>query len=519
MCFPLDEWPHALRILLPIIHEQYPFTMSVNVSTATRQSVKCDAIIVLIPETERQFGQHEKALTAAIPHLTPVFESKDFTGKSLQTALAYCGSAASAPRVILTGLGETQNVTVETLRRAAAAAAKRAASSGCQHIAVDVQTVNGIDAATVAQAIVEGALLSQYAFDKYKTIAPSSGKKVRKLTLITDKAHQKAVTKGADAGWVIVEGVTLARDLANAPNNEIYPETLARKAQEVGRKSGFKTTVLDKAKIEALKMGGLLGVNQGSTRPPVMIVMEYMKGPKSEKPLVLVGKGVTFDTGGISIKPAAGMSDMKSDMHGAASVIGTMHTIAKLGLKRNVVGIVPATENMPSGSALVPGDIITFMNGKTAEIDNTDAEGRLILADALCYADRYKPSAVIDLATLTGAVVIALGSVTTGMMGTDEKTKSRLRAAAAKTNEYVCELPLYEEYEELISSDYADIKNSGGRSAGSITAALFLKHFVSYPWVHLDIAGTGIQPKAAHYVCKGGSGVGVRLLTEMLRHW
>lgn len=493
--------------------------MSVSSSVASRQSVKADALVVLIPESDRQFSQAEKALTAEIPHLSPVFASNDFTGKTLQTALAYCGSAASSPRVVLTGLGDTNSVSVETIRRAAAAAAKRAASAGCQHIAIEVQTVNGIDAATIAQALVEGAMLSQYAFDKYKTIAPKNGKKVKKITLITDKAHQKAVNIGAEAGMIIVDGVTLARDLANAPNSEIYPETLARKAQEVGRKAGFKTTVLDKKKIEALKMGGLLGVNQGSTRPPVFIVMEHMKGPKSEKPIVLVGKGVTFDTGGISIKPAAGMSDMKSDMHGAATVVGTMQTIARLGIKRNVVGIIPATENMPSGSALVPGDIITFMNGKTAEIDNTDAEGRLILADALCYADRYKPNTVIDLATLTGAIVIALGNVTTGMMGTDAKTMNRLRTAASKTNEYVSELPLYEEYEELISSDYADIKNSGGRSAGSITAALFLKHFVSYPWVHLDIAGTAIQPKASHYTCKGGSGVGVRLLTEMLRHW
>lgn len=492
--------------------------MSVTCSVAPRQSVKSDALIVFIPQSDRQFNQATKALVSAIPHVSPLLDSKDFSGKSLQTALAYCGSAAASPRIILTGLGEADKVTVETIRRAAAAAAKRAAAAGCQHIAVEVQPVNGIDAETIAQAVVEGALLSQYAFDKYKTIAPKNGKKVKKVTLITDKAHQKAAAKGADSGMIIVDGVTLARDLANAPNCEIYPETLAKKAQEVGRKAGFKTTVLDKKKIQALKMGGLLGVNQGSVRPPVFIVMEYMNGPKTEKPLVLVGKGVTFDTGGISIKPAAGMSDMKSDMHGAATVIGTMQTIAKLGIKRNVVGIVPATENMPSGTALVPGDIITFMNGKTAEIDNTDAEGRLILADALCYADRYKPSSVIDLATLTGAIVIALGNVTTGMMGTDDAMMNKLRAAASKTHEYVGELPLYEEYEELISSDYADIKNSGGRSAGSITAALFLKHFVSYPWVHLDIAGTAIQPKASHYTCKGGSGVGVRLLTEMLRH-
>jgi len=494
--------------------------MSATVSVAARRTVKADVIVVFVSQNERQFKLAEKVLVSEIPHLHPVFASNDFSGKALQTTLAYCGSSMAAPRIILVGLGDTSTNKAETIRRAAAAGAKRAAASGCSHVAFDCASVSGIDAQSQAQAITEGALLSQYAFDKYKTIKKNgNGGKVSKITVITDKANQKSVNKGVYAGLAIVEGVTLARDLANAPNNEIYPETLAKKVQEVGRRVGFKTTVLDKKKIEELKMGGLLGVNQGSVRPPVFIVMEYMKGPKSEKPLVLVGKGITFDTGGISLKPAAGMSDMKSDMHGAASVIGTMCTIAKLGLKRNVVALVPSTENMPSGTALVPGDILTFMNGKTAEIDNTDAEGRLILADALCYADRYNPSAVIDLATLTGAVVIALGTLTTGMMGTDTKTKSRLKAAAEKTNEYVCELPLYEEYEELISSEYADIKNSGGREAGSITAALFLKHFVTYPWVHLDIAGTGIKSKASHYTPRGGSGVGVRLLTEMLRNW
>ncbi len=493
--------------------------MSVACHVGTRRSVKADAVIIFVAQDEKHFRAAEKALTSEIPHLTPLFESKDFTGKALQTSLAYGGSATAARRVILAGVGEMQSVTPERIRRAAAAAAKRAAAHSCSHVAFEVGPMNGLDSATVAQAVGEGALLSQYRYDKYKTKKDEGNGRIAKVTLITDKAHSKAATKGADIASVIVEGVTIARDLANAPNNEIYPETLAKRTQELGRKAGFKTSVLDKKKIEELKMGGLLGVNQGSVRPPVFIVMEHLKGPKNEKPLVLVGKGITFDTGGISIKPAAGMSDMKSDMHGAASVIGTMYTIAKLGLKRNVIALVPSTENMPSGTAYVPGDILTFMNGKTAEIDNTDAEGRLILADALCYADRFKPSAVIDLATLTGACAIALGSVTTGMMGTDEKTKNRLRAAADRTNEYVCELPLYEEYEEQIASDYADIKNSGGRLAGTITAALFLKHFVSYPWVHLDIAGTGIQPKASHYTPKGGSGVGVRLLTDMIRHW
>lgn len=494
--------------------------MSVTPVVGTRRTAKADAVIVFVAQDEKHFAAAQKSLTSDIPHLLPLFASGDFTAKANQTALAYGGSATASPRVILVGMGPTSSITPERIRRAAAAGTKRAAAAGCTSVALEAMPMNGIDSATVAQALVEGSVLSQYRFDKYKTIKnESSNGLVKKFTLVTDRPHLKAVTKGAGVGEGIAGGVTLARDLANAPNCEIYPETLAKKVQEVGKKVGFKTTVLDKKKIEDLKMGGLLGVNAGSVRPPVFIVMEHMKGPKNEKPLVLVGKGITFDTGGISIKPAGGMSDMKSDMHGAASVIGTMYSIAKLGLKRNVIALVPSTENMPSGTAYVPGDILTFMNGKTAEIDNTDAEGRLILADALCYADRYKPSAVIDLATLTGACVVALGTVTTGMMGTDEKTKNRLRAAADRTHEYVCELPLYEEYEEQISSDYADIKNSGGRNAGAITAALFLKHFVSYPWVHLDIAGTGIQPKAGHYTPKGGSGVGVRLLTDMIRHW
>lgn len=494
--------------------------MSVNSIVGTRSTAKADAIIVFMPSDEKQLGEKAKALTSEIPHLQPVFDSGDFKGTEQQTSLAYGGSATASPRVILVGLGKIADVTLERIRRASASAAKRAANAGCVHVAVEIATVNGLDAGSIAQAVTEGVLLSQYRFDKYKTIVkPESGKLVKTLTLVTDRGHLKAVAKGSDIGSIIVDGVTIARDLANAPNNEIFPESLAKRAQEFGRKAGYKTSVLDMKKIQELKMGGLLGVNAGSARPPVFIIMEFMNGPKKEKPLVLVGKGVTFDTGGVSIKPAAGMSDMKSDMHGAATVVGTMYTIAKLGLKRNVIGLIPATDNMVSGTAIVPGDILTFMNGKTAEIDNTDAEGRLILADALCYADRYNPSAVIDLATLTGAVVVALGTTTTGMMGTDEKTMDKLRAAAVKTHEYVCELPLHEEYEELISSDYADIKNSGGRYAGSITAGLFLKHFVSYPWVHLDIAGTGIQPKAFHYTPKGASGVGVRLLTEMVRHW
>ncbi|NQW30364.1 MAG: leucyl aminopeptidase [Ignavibacteria bacterium] len=494
--------------------------MSVTTSLSTRASVKADAVVLFFYQDQKDFDAAVKNLIKDVPHAKPVIDSKDFEGKALQTALVYCGSGYATNRIILVGLGKKADVSIEIVRRAAAVATKAAAACKSSSVAYDLPEVKGLDAEEIAQAVSEGACLSQYKYDKHKTVSKNkNGQLVKKFTILSDKTSAKLVKKGADSANAIIAGVMAARDLANAPNNEIYPETLGKAAVALGKMHGFKTTVLDKKKIQALKMGGLLGVNQGSVRPPVFIIMEYYGGPKSEKPIVLVGKGITFDTGGISIKPAAGMSDMKGDMHGSATVIGTMATIAASGIKRNVIGLVPSTENMPSGTAMVPGDILTFMNGKTAEIDNTDAEGRLVLADALCYAERYKPQAVIDLATLTGAVVVALGNVTTGMMGNDDGIKAKLKKAAARTSEYVCELPLYEEYEELISSDYADIKNSGGRGAGSITAGLFLQHFVSYPWVHLDIAGTGMTSKATHYTPRGCTGVGVRLLTEAIKNW
>ncbi|MBC8145166.1 MAG: leucyl aminopeptidase [bacterium] len=330
----------------------------------------------------------------------------------------------------------------------------------------------------------------------------------------------KDVKAGAASGQGVINGVILARDLVNAPSNEIYPETLAAAAKRELTPHGVTVKILNKAAIEKLKMGGLIAVNQGGVRPPAFIIMEYNGGRRGERPIVLVGKGITFDSGGISLKPGAGMADMKMDMGGSGAVIGAMRAIGEMKIARNVVGLVPTTENMPSGTAYKPGDVITFMNGKTAEIDNTDAEGRLVLADALTYADRYKPLAVVDLATLTGAIVIALGEYATGMFGNSDALKSRLKESADRTYDRVVELPLWEEYEELIKSDIADVKNSGGRAAGSITAALFLQHFIGdYPWVHLDIAGTGMTSKASGYISKGGSGAGVRLLIDFVKNW
>jgi leucyl aminopeptidase len=503
--------------------------MNIHCSAASPKAVKADMIAVFVPSDEALFAKHKTALGTAFPAASAALASGDFTGKPNTSVMVYADAKAPAPRILVVGLGEMAKLDLEALRRAAAHAAKAASGKKLAHLAVVVPEISSIAAEQLGEALTEGVMLAAYRFVKYfsskdKKNDPPKGNTVTTLTLAaaekTDKTTLAKLKSGAEYAQLVSQAVLVARNLANAPNNEIYPESLAAEAQTLARSAGFKLTVLDKKKIAALKMNGLLGVNQGSARPPAFLVMEHMNGAKNAKPIVLVGKGVTFDTGGISIKPSAGMAEMKADMHGAATVIATMYAVATLGLKLNVIGLVPSTDNMPSGSAIVPGDIITYSNGTSVEVDNTDAEGRLILADALIYAQRYKPQAVIDLATLTGACVVALGHVASGLMGTDDALKARLRSSGDYTHEYVCELPLYAEYDELIKSDVADIKNVGGRWAGAITAAMFLKRFVGdMPWAHLDIAGTAMLSSDAPYAPKGGSGVGVRLLCDALRKW
>ncbi|MEN3027144.1 MAG: leucyl aminopeptidase [Chlorobiota bacterium] len=485
------------------------------------QQVEADAVVLFVTEEGAQSLEQE--IGSYVPTVRVALQSGDISGKAKSVVLLYTDTALlQAPRVLIAGLGSEATLSAETVRRAAAAAAKRAASAKLRHVAIPVPqgSIGSLSAEEFLQAAIEGIVLSQYRFAKYITTQQNNGLLERLTVCAANAAEQQRFRSVVDYTRILCEGVFLTRDLANAPPNEIYPETLAERAREVGNQAGFNVRVLNKAQIERLGMGGLLGVNRGSARPPVFIIMEYWGTRRSQPPIVLVGKGITFDTGGISLKPAANMSEMKADMHGAASVIGALSVVARLRLPLNVVGLVPATENMPSGSAMVPGDILRFLNGKTAEIENTDAEGRLILADALVYAERYKPQAVIDLATLTGACVVALGNVAAGLFGNHRELLERIKQAAERTYERVWELPLYEEYGELIRSDVADVKNSGGRNAGAITAALFLKHFVGdYPWAHLDIAGTAIAPKETDYMPKGGTGFGVRLLVDLLRTW
>ena len=480
-------------------------------------ALRADLIVHFVHADEQRFKRDVAALRpvgrAAVAHLTA---SGDFTGKEGQTAFLHTGSAKAA-RLLLVGLGPHRLLTLERYRRAAAAAVKEARKRKSRDVVFIIPDMYGkIEDGLVA--LCEGAGLGLYSYDKHKK-ASEEHPPVERIRLATQKSNLKPMAlKALHRAEAHLAGTILARDLSNAPGNEIYPETLAQAALDVGSRLDFEVRVLGDIEMRELGMGGLLAVNEGSGREPRFIIMEY--GPKGKAPVVLVGKGVTFDSGGISIKPPAGMAEMKMDMSGAAAVIGTFETVARLRLPVRLVGLIPAVENMLGGSAQRPGDIIRHLNGLTTEVDNTDAEGRLILADALAYADRYKPSAVIDLATLTGAVVVALGHVVTGMMGNDRDLMRHLTEAGETTYERVWELPLFDEYERLIKSDVADVKNVGGRWAGAITAGWFLKkHVGSYRWAHLDIAGTAIQEESSHYTPRGGSGVGVRLLTEFLRRW
>ncbi len=495
--------------------------MRTVVKQAEGHKVKADIVVGFcfqetVQEDVRSYQPH-------FPEVALIAEDAGFTGKLKQVAATYLAEG-NAKQFLCVGLGKREGFRIDALRKAAAAAARFAVSYQYQRLAIIAPNLTGdFSWPEIAQAIVEGVWLGKYRFDKYLSAEESKAhQKLQTLFLVhPERTVAAQLRKGAKIGDIAVEATILTRDLANTPNNDMYPEKFAQAVRQLFRELPVKVTVFGKKKIEQLKMQGLLAVNKGSRRPPVFLVLEYRGGKKDTAPIVLVGKGVTFDTGGISLKPAQNMALMRLDMHGAASVVGTIYAAAKAGLPQHIVGLIPATENMPGGAATVPGDVIVYNNGISVEIDNTDAEGRLILADALLYAKRYKPQVVIDLATLTGACIVALGYVAAGMMGTAEEVKALLKTAAAYTGEYVWELPLFEEYEEQLKSTVADIKNVGGRAAGASVAATFLKKFVGddYPWVHLDIAGTAIHEKQGDYTPAGGTGYGVRLLFYALQHW
>jgi leucyl aminopeptidase len=445
----------------------------------------------------------------------------DFTGRLNEVAVIYPRGDLPTKRLVLVGLGKRADFSLERLRGAFSKAAQHIRTLKVSEFStsVDFKKVN-LPLDQTSEALVEGVILGLYRFKRFRTIDPDEIREMSVLTIMEEHAGAIEIIRNAvKIAGVISDAVLFARDMVSAPANEMTPTRLANEAMENSRGRNIKCTILEEGEIRELGMNALLGVAAGSDEAPKFIIMEYHGGKRSSPVIALVGKGLTFDSGGISIKPAEKMDLMKSDMAGGAAVIAAVRAAAELGLPVNLVGLVPAVENLPSGKAYKPGDILKSFSGRTIEIVTTDAEGRLIMADALTYAGRYKPAAIIDLATLTGACIVALGDHVIGMFGTDDQLKREIREAADLTGERVWELPLWEEYNELIKGDSADYKNSGGRAGGAITAAVFLSKFTDgYPWVHLDIAGPAWLAQDKPYIPKGASGVGVRLLLRFLRN-
>jgi leucyl aminopeptidase len=444
-----------------------------------------------------------------------VLAAGDFSGKRDETVVLY--PSGSVPRILLVGLGKQDEIDRTAIRRAAAVAAKRARSLGVPRAAFHLppEARAKVSPADAAQVIAEGLAQGVWQFQEMKRRDDDNKKpQLERVDLLATESVND-MKEGHRLGEAIGAGQTFARGIQVLPSNICTPSYLAERARELAGRYSFAVTILDKAAIEKEKMGALLSVAQGSAEEPRFIALEYQGAEGA--PIVLVGKGVTFDTGGISIKPAQNMEDMKYDMSGAAAVLGTFEAIGRLKPRVHLVGLIPSTENMPSGTAVKPGDVVTSHLGKTIEVINTDAEGRLILCDALSYARRYRPAAVIDIATLTGAIVVALGHSAAGVMGSDEQLVEEVRAAGEKAGERVWPLPLWEDYRDLMKSDIADVKNSGGRPAGSISAGWFLREFVDgFPWAHLDIAGTAYSDREDPTRVKGPTGIGVRLFTELV---
>jgi leucyl aminopeptidase len=446
----------------------------------------------------------------------------DFSGKLGEVAVLYPRGILPARRVLIAGLGPRESLTAETVRRASASAVLKARDLKVKAAAslIHGTGAGGLPVEVAAQAVTEGSLLALYTYHGQKTAeVPEDFPKSLDLLILDDNDPRAA--EGIRAGMSIAAGVQLARDLVNLPPNICTPAYLAQAAQEMAQTAGLRCEVLDREQMRALKMGALLGVAQGSDTPPKFIILEHNAGRDDLETLVLVGKGVTFDTGGYNLKTSDGMSTMKGDMAGGAAVIGALRALAGLNVPLRVVGLIPAADNMISGGAYRPQEVLTASSGITIEIVSTDAEGRLLLADALVYAARCNPAAVVDIATLTGSCVTALGvNVAAGLFSTSDRLRDLLVAAGTETAEKVWPLPLYPEYDKTIESNTADIKNSGGSRGGVGTSAAFLKRFASCPaWAHIDMAGMTWDQPDTPYMPKGATGYGVRLLTEFVRRW
>ena len=462
-------------------------------------------------------GAVDKALDGAI---TGLIDDGEITGKKGEMTLVHTMGRIGPARVVVAGLGPQDEFDAEVVRRVSSEALRFLRGKGiCQAVTIAHGAgVGGLSPEVAGQAVAEGSLLGLYRFDLYHTKGGESDDDFAELTIAElDRGRADALRTGVAQGRAMAEATMIARSMVNEPANVMTPTSMAEVARGVAEQHGLGFETLDNADMKRMGMGAFIGVAQGSDEPAKLIILTYEGDPEHPgNNLGLIGKGITFDTGGISLKPAAGMESMKGDMAGGASVIAAMQIIAQLRPRINVTGMVAATENMPGGSAQRPGDVVTAMNGKTIEIINTDAEGRLVLADTLCLARERGITRLVDVATLTGAMVTTLGKACTGVMGNDDALIGDVIAAGKQTGEKFWQLPMFDEYKELIRSDVADMKNSGGRQAGSISAAFLLKEFVEgASWAHLDIAGTSTSERASGYLVKGATGAPARSLAQL----
>ena len=494
--------------------------MEIKVIIGDITEIKAGAIIVNFFEgmehLEGDIATVDKALAGAISQL---ISQGEIRGKLNEITIIHSLGKLPADRVVVAGLGKQPELSQDRVRGLVAETCRLLRQKGVDNIATIAQGagIAGISLESAAQAVTDGALLGIYSFRRHMT-KEAEHAEIKQLTIVdTDEANLSILERGSYKGRVLAEATNLARDMVNEPANYMTPTHMAERAVRLAESYGLEVRVLEREQMQELGMGALLGVTQGSHQPPKFIVLHYKGGDSGEIDVALAGKGITFDSGGISIKPSEGMAEMKGDMAGGAAVMAAISAIAQLKPKINVMVIIPATENLPGDSALKPGDILTAMNGKTIEIISTDAEGRLILADALSYAKKLGAKLIIDVATLTGACRVALGDIYSGAFGNNQQLIDRVIAAGADAGELIWQMPMHEKYNEQIKSDVADIKNVGGKYAGAIIGAQFLAEFVGdTPWVHLDIAGTSMSEKETSYLVKGATAVPVRTLVNFV---
>jgi leucyl aminopeptidase len=484
------------------------------------ESLPADALVLFVPKMKKIGDRQLQALDrASRGALTTLVGSGEFTGSEGEVATVFRPQGYYAQRVLLVGLGDLEKINADTFRRASGHVPQNKSLTSGKRAVFYLGNQNDPQ---LFRAVVEGYLLGSYTNLAYKSGEARKGRNnLSELVFAVDKSTQVRALRDAVArGQIVAEGQILVRQLASAPSNFLTPKLYAKKIGELAREYGMSSQILDEKAIAREKMGCLLAVARGSAELPRFAIVRYNGQRPTAKPIVLVGKGVTFDSGGISLKPGLDMHEMKGDMTGSAVVFATLVTAARLKLPLNLVALMPLTENMPSGVATKPGDIVTSRKGLTVEIINTDAEGRLILADALDYANTFKPQAVIDIATLTGAALYVLGYAGAPVVGNNGGLMGQLKAAADQTAERVWEMPLWDDYREAMKSGIADLQNSGGRPAGTLTASAFLENFIGHwPWAHIDIAYVDLEPKGKPYMPKGATGFGLRLLVELLSQW